>query len=88
MKNIYNQYASSLQSRLARRSRTITENEMWVKGYKALKRREQVKETKMFLKDLREQQAMDKKLLNLVQNMSWELEENDRLLVAMSIGDI
>lgn len=78
MSNIYNQYASQLQSRLAKRSAKITENEMWEAGFRYLGRRQQVKETKLYLKQLRADQGMDKKLLHLVQNMAWQLQENDK----------
>lgn len=76
--NIYNTYASQLQSRIAKRSRKITDNEMWEAGYRFLgNRKQELKETKKYLKLLRDDQQLDKKLLKQMQEMAYYLHQDE-----------
>lgn len=81
--NQFQAMGSKLQSRLAKRSADITLNEYWAVGYKALGRKRELKETKNLLHNLRSCQKLDKKLLQLMQSLSWEVEENERWVAAI-----
>jgi hypothetical protein len=78
MPNIYNSYASQLQSRISRRANLITENTMWKVGYRHLGRMKDWRESKVVLTELECAQRLDKKLLQLahVAAREWEIYHN------------
>jgi acyl carrier protein phosphodiesterase len=63
--NQYSKMASQVQSRLSRRSAQITTSEMWECGFRSLQRYKDMRETKEVLRELRQQQSLDKALLKL-----------------------
>ena len=73
--NIQN-YASKLQSRIATRARVITEQENWKVFHRALDQMNDWRKTKALLKELSNDQILDKQLLKLVQDVPVLVTEN------------
>ena len=80
----YDQMASQLQSRVARRAADITTQTMWKVGFRALGRMKDWRETKDVLKQLSAEQVLDKRLLRMTQEFAYM----DALMEAGNYSDL
>ncbi len=76
----YTSYASALQSRLSKRATKIRENEAWKVHYHERRQMMDYDACKKLLKYLSEEQALDKKLLKVLQEVSYISDLEDEYL--------
>lgn len=72
----FEQFASQLQSRIAKRSGKITATSMWKVGYRQLGRMKDWRECKNTLALLTADQVLDKRLLSVVQEIAYQNKLN------------
>ena len=78
----YNKLASAIQSRIARRAATITEQENWKIYHRVLEQMTDWRDSKALIAELTESQILDKKLLKVIQELAHAEQEYDKLVGA------
>lgn len=71
MTNSYSIMASKLQSRIAKRANDITKEGHWKQSYHALQQMESFRQSKLIIKELGDQQALDKRLLGVINELAY-----------------